>query len=143
MGVTVVRTIWINAPEERVWQAVTNAEQLSRWYAPGSPWEIPELKEGATLYFHHSPNEHHSGTEVVTMAATIETLDPPRRFAMRWVDEPTMLTSFILASENGGTRVTISETGYETKEQAFQTEEGYAMSLENLQAHIEGRSLPH
>ncbi|WP_245809700.1 SRPBCC family protein [Cohnella massiliensis] len=85
--VTVMRTIWIDAPQERVWQAVTEAEQLSRWYAPGSPWEIPELREGATLYFHHSPNE--------------------------------------------------------TKDQARQTEEGYGMSLENMQAHIEGRSLPH
>lgn len=41
------------------------------------------------------------------------------------------------------TRVTITETGYETEEQARQTEEGYALSLENLLAHMEGRDLPH
>lgn len=141
--VTVVRTIWIQAPQERVWQAVTEAEQLSLWYAPGSPWEIPSLREGATLYFHHTPNEHHSGTEITTMAATIEVVDSPNRFAMRWVDEPTMVTTFLLSAENGGTRVTITETGYETKEQAQVTEEGYGMSLENLDAHIAGRSLPY
>lgn len=141
--VTVVRSIWINAPQDRVWRAVTEAEQLSRWYAPGSPWGIPELREGAKLYFHHTPNEHHSGTEVVTMAAKIEKLEPPNRFAVRWEDEPTMVTAFLLAADNGGTRVTITETGYETAEQAKQTESGYEMSLENLQAFIGGRSLPH
>lgn len=141
--VTVMRTIWIDALQERIWQAVTEGKQLSRWYAPGSPWEIPELKAGATLYFHHSPNPYHSGTEVVTMAAIIETLDAPHRFAMRWVDEPAMVTAFKLVAEDGGTRVTITESGYETRDQAKQTEEGYGMSLENLQAYIAGRKLPH
>lgn len=144
--VTVVRSIWINSSRERVWRAVTEAEQLSRWYAPGSPWEILDLEEGATVYFHHSPNSYHTGTEVVTMRATIVTVERPHRFAVRWeleVPEPAMITTFILTEEDGGTRVTLTETGYETPEQARPTEEGYAMSLENLKAHLDGRSLPY
>lgn len=142
-SLTVMRSIWINATLERAWRAVTEAEQLSKWYAPGSPWEIPLLTEGEKVYFHHSPNEHHAGTEVVTMAATIEQLEPLRVFAVRWDDEPTMLTSFLLAEEDGGTRVTISETGYETAAQMEGTATGYGMSMENLRDHLEGRSLPY
>nr|WP_264373557.1 SRPBCC domain-containing protein [Paenibacillus psychroresistens] len=129
-----------------MWKAVTEAEQLSKWYSPGSPWEIPLLQVGETAYFHHSPNSYHVGTEVVTMQATIEIVDAPNRFALRWELDSTdvvMITTFILVKENDGTRVTITETGYETREQAKPTEAGYAMSLENLQAHLEGKSLPH
>jgi hypothetical protein len=54
-----------------------------------------------------------------------------------------MVTTFLLAEENGGTRVTITESGYETQQQAKPTEKGYAMSLQNLKAHLEGRSLPY
>ncbi|RAV15598.1 SRPBCC domain-containing protein [Paenibacillus contaminans] len=143
---TVVRTIWIQASRERVWAAVTEAEQLSRWYSPGSPWEIPSLKVEAVVLFHHSPNRYHSGMEVVTLRATIETVDPLHRFAVRWEYEESdvdMVTTFILTEENGGTKVTITETGYETQQQLKQTEEGYGMSLENLKAHMEGRELPY
>lgn len=139
-------TIWIEAGQERVWRAVTEAPQLSLWYSPGSPWEIPQLQVGAVVYFHHSPNKYHTGEEVVTMEARIEAVDPLHKFSLRWeLESPEyeMVTHFILSGENGGTRVTITESGYETPEQAKPTEEGYAMSLENLRAHLEGRSLPY
>ncbi|MBP1994878.1 SRPBCC domain-containing protein [Paenibacillus eucommiae] len=75
-----------------------------------------------------------------------EAVVPLQRFALRWElgsPDHAMVTTFLLAEENGGTRVTITETGYETREQAKPTEEGYAMSLENLKAHLEGRRLPY
>lgn len=144
--VTVVCSIWIPALPERVWQAVTEGEQLSCWYSPGSPWEITELKAGETVYFHHSPNKYHDSSEVVTMRAVIETVDPQRIFALRWdlgASDPAMVTTFIVKAENDGTQATITETGYESEEQAKQTKEGYAMSLENLKAFIEGTKLPY
>lgn len=145
-SLTVVRSIWIRAEREQVWRAVTEAEQLSLWFAPGSPWEIPSLQAGAEVLFHHSPNRYHSGAEVVTLRATIEAVDPPHRFSLRWEPETsgiTMVTTFLLAEENGGTRVTITESGYETRSAVERTEQGYGMSLENLQALLEGRRLPY
>lgn len=139
-------SIWVDASKERAWAAVTEAEQLTEWYSPGSPWDVPELREGAAAYFHHSPNEYHEGAEVVTLKATIVSALPLKQFALRWEFEsegPAMITSFLLDEENGGTTVTITETGYETEEQAVPTQEGYTMSLMNLKAHLEGRSLPY
>lgn len=46
------------------------------------------------------------------------------------------MTSFLLAEENGGTRVTI-------REWAEKAGEGCTMSMENLKALLEGRELPH
>jgi uncharacterized protein YndB with AHSA1/START domain len=144
--VTVECSIWVDASKERAWGAVTEGEQLTKWYSPGSPWDVPDLQEGAAVYFHHSPNEYHTGADVVTLKAVIVAAEPLKRFALRWEFEsegPAMITSFLLEEENGGTTVTITETGYETEEQAMPTQEGYTMSLMNLKAHLEGNSLPY
>ncbi|HLA94259.1 MAG TPA: SRPBCC domain-containing protein [Pyrinomonadaceae bacterium] len=148
------RSIWIDAVVEEVWLAVTDPDRLGEWYAPGSPWKIPELKIGRIIEFHHSPNAHHSGSEVTVLKATIEAVDPHKMFSLRWEPDsshPTvvLVTSFELLEENGGTRVTISESGYENvpanDRQSWResTSTGYAMSMENLKALLEGSEIPH
>ena len=63
---TVERTVWIAAPRERVWQAVTTDSQMRDWW--GDYWEIPSLQPGAALKF---------GDPSDLMTATIEVVDPP------------------------------------------------------------------
>jgi hypothetical protein len=84
--------------------------------------------------------------------ATIEVVDLLRLFRLRWapVEQGVVLvTSFLLGEENGGTRATITETGYDAlpKDQRQQwldsTDAGYTMSMENLKAYLEGRLIPH
>jgi uncharacterized protein YndB with AHSA1/START domain len=143
----VERSVWIAAPRERAWLAVTEPEQLDRWYATYYCWEIPALQEGATVKFYNKDDATDN------QLATIEVIDPPRQFTLRWQPDPeypatTLVTTFILEEENGGTRVTISESGYETlpddqrQKWLEATAKGYTMSMENLKAHVEGRSLP-
>jgi uncharacterized protein YndB with AHSA1/START domain len=139
--IAVERSIWIDASMQRAWRAVTEAEQLSKWYATNYDWEIPKLAVGATVKFHNSDTE--------ILLATIEVLDPPYEFVLRWHMEPEMITTFLLKEVNGGTQVTIHETGYELmsseeRDPWFeQAGAGYTMSMENLKAHLEGRELPH
>jgi hypothetical protein len=55
----------------------------------------------------------------------------------------------MLEEENGGTRFTVIESGYEAlpadarQQRADQDSKGWEMALENLQAYLDGRSLPH
>jgi uncharacterized protein YndB with AHSA1/START domain len=144
--IAVERSIWINAPRERVWQAVTQPEQLTKWYATEYAWEIPVLQVGATVKFHNSATE--------ILLARIEVVDPPHQFTIRWQPDKeypamSLVTSFLLQEENGGTRATISESGYEllpddVRQQWMDaTGGGYTMSMENLRAYAEGRSLPY
>ncbi len=67
--IAVERTIWINAPRERVWQAITDPKQLSQWYAPGCPWEIPTLQAGAAIKFYNTDTDIQPGI--------IAVVDPP------------------------------------------------------------------
>src|SRR5688572_6385024 len=135
----VERTIWIDVPRERVWQAITNSEQLQQWW--GDYWEITALQVGATVKF-GDPND--------LMVASIQVLDAPRQFTILWPPQPQyhsieMTTTFILEEENGGTRVTVTETGFEAlpddihQQRLDKTGEGYSKVLANLKAILEGK----
>ena len=147
-AIAVERSIWIATSIERAWQAVTDPQQLNRWYATYYHWDIPSLQVGATVKFYNKDNpEDHQ-------IATIEVVDPLQQFTLRWqpdrqYPEVTLVTSFLLAEENDGTRVTIHESGYEALSDDLRqqwldaTGNGYTMSMENLKAFLEGRSIPH
>jgi hypothetical protein len=106
----------------------------------GCPWEIPSLHVGATVTFYN--------TDTDIQRAAIEIVDPPRQLALRWQPDQTypattLVTTFLLAEENGGTRVTIVETGYESlpgdvrQQRLDESAQGYSESLEHLKADLE------
>ena len=136
----VERTVLIDAPRQRVWQAITDPAQLEQWYAPGCPWEIPVLQTGATIKFHN--------TETDIQLATIETLKPLQEFTLRWQLDPahpgiTLLNSFLLEEADGNTRVTVSQAGYESlpdgmrEEQLRQDADAYTAIAESLKSYLE------
>ena len=152
--ISITRSIWIDAPIERAWRAVTDDEMLTKWYSPGSIWKIPDLQAGAIAEFHLLTNEEDPDAEKTVMQASIETAEPNKKLALRWHANPSfpgmlLVTNFLLEEENGGTKVTIYETGYETvKEEERQmwldgVGEGYSAALENLKALVENGEIIH
>jgi uncharacterized protein YndB with AHSA1/START domain len=147
---TVEQTIWINAPRERVWQAITDDAQITKWW--GDYWEIPVVEVGATIKF-GSENDPNLAKEEDHMVATLAVVDRPREFAIQWPPQPQyhsieMVTRYLLEEENGGTRVTVSETGFEAlpddirQQRLDSTAKGYATVMANLKAYLEGESNP-
>ena len=138
--VAVERSVLIDVPPKRVWQAITDPAQLEQWYAPGCAWEIPVLQVGATIKFHN--------TDTDIQLATIEALEPLQEFTLRWQLDPahpgiTLLNSFLLEEADGGTRVTISQAGYESlpdgmrEEQLRQDADAYTAIAESLKNYLE------
>src|SRR3981081_972188 len=101
------KQILLKAPRQRVWQALTNAQEFGSWFgvklagsfAPGA--EI----SGPITY---------PGYEHLTMYITIEKIEPERLFSWRWRPnaiepgkdysaEPTTLVVFELQEAPGGT----------------------------------------
>lgn len=141
----VERSIWIKAPRERVWQAVTDPVQVEKWFSPGTPWRLSALEVGGRLFVY---NEE-TGTE--NYVQVIDVLEPPHKLVMRSEPEPpetTHVTVYQLDEEKGGTRFTIINMGYELEPEAVrwinmgQNTFGFGMMLENLKAAIEGVELP-
>jgi len=142
----VVRSVWIEAAIDKVWRAVSEPDELVKWYVPGSPWEIPDLRTGSNVTFHLQPNDHNKLTDPVKILGTIVELEPMRRFVIEWELEPSSLTriTFLLGEENGGTRMRIIQGRYDTLPASDTDEgEGYTLSLKNLKALMEGRRIPH
>jgi uncharacterized protein YndB with AHSA1/START domain len=138
--IAVERRVWINAPRQRVWQALTEPKHLERWYAPGCPWAIPALKVGETVKFYN--------TDTDIQLATIEVVESPHQFTLRWQLDPmrpeiTLLNTFLLEDENGGTRVIATQAGYESlpddirQQQLDQDADAYTAIVESLKEYLE------
>ena len=142
----VERSIWIAAPRERVWQAITDPAQIEKWFSPGTSWRLSALEVGGKLFV---PNAE-TGGELYTQV--IELVDPPQRLVTRSVPEPpatSEVTTYTLQEENDGTRLTITHSGYElAPEEARwsameQNAFGFGMMMENVKAYVEGKRLPY
>ena len=86
-------------PPPIVWRALTDAEELSRWFPCRIVIEGGEWRVGASLEFPFPP-------EVIEMTLTGEVLvvDEPRALAYTWGDET---LRFELHDADGGTRLVL------------------------------------
>ena len=141
----VERSIWIAAPRDRVWSAITDPDQIEMWFSPGTSWKLTALEVGGRLYV----PDPETGEE--TYVQVIRVLDPPHRFVIRSLSAApgsAEITDHLLEEEQNGTRLTITNSGYELmpedgrwsamEQNAF----GFGMMLENLRAYVEGQNLP-
>jgi uncharacterized protein YndB with AHSA1/START domain len=136
--ITIERSIWIAASLERVWQAITDPAEITQWFSPESPWELSALEVGGELNWHSG--EDHIDRHVILR------VEAPQIFAYRWEPEPPdkpRTSTYLLQEEDGGTRLTIQESGFELldeddrKPQMDGAAKGYKRALEGLKAYIE------
>jgi uncharacterized protein YndB with AHSA1/START domain len=144
--IAVERDIWIAAPRERVWKAITDPEQVGQWFSPGTNWRSTGLHVGARL----SVYDPDTDTEMYTQI--LEVVDPPHRLVTRSDSHPPekpFVTAWTLEEENGGTRLLLRFSGYESlpddtrRGRTEQDGTGFGMMLENIKAQVEGTPLPY
>lgn len=143
---TVRRTIRIAAPPETVWIAITEPEQISRWF-------------GRTVLVGEGVGAH--GTiawpDGDAMPIRVEELDSPRSISYRWCndaaggvpadvdDAPSTVFTFTLEPTPDGTQLTVEETGFElTTDPAGNLEDhrqGWDGELDKLVELLAGGSL--
>jgi uncharacterized protein YndB with AHSA1/START domain len=104
----------IRAPRERVWRALTSAQEFSKWFGVEM---TGEFAPGARLQM-KTTHVDYAGIE---FNVTVERMQPQTLFSWRWhpgmpdpdVDyskEPTTLVVFELQDIEGGTLVTVLES---------------------------------
>ncbi|HWI26175.1 MAG TPA: SRPBCC family protein [Stellaceae bacterium] len=138
------KQILLKAPRERVWQAIADARQFGLWF--GVAFDGPFV-EGARLTGKIVPTT--VDPEVAKLQAphagakfeiTVDRIEPMRRFSFRWhpfavdpgvdyAQEPMTLILFELEAVEGGTRLTITESGFDRiplarRAKAFTANEG-------------------
>ena len=138
----VERSIWIDASRERVWEAITDPAQIGQWFSPGTEWRGTGLEVGGRLSVYNAETDSEMYTQL------IDVVEAPSRLVTRQEEPPQHLTIWTLYEEDGGTRLTLTYTGFEKEgddsrhmnmeQNAF----GFGMMLMNLKAQVEGKALP-
>lgn len=143
---SVERSIWIAAPRERVWRAISDPEQIGAWFSPGTKWGGTGEGVGARVYV----VDPETGAEMYTQV--IEAVEPPYRLVTHSMPDQTgtsYATTWQLEEEKGGTRLMLTYSGYESgaaegrSDSMEQNAFGFGMMLENLAAYVEGEDLPY
>ena len=140
------KTVLLRAPRSRVWRAITSAEEFGTWFRVNLDGAFAE---GAAVRGRITAQ----GYEHVTVEMLVERIEPERYFSYRWhpnpidpaVDysaEPTTLVEFTLQDTEGGTAVTIVESGFDRiplarRAEAFRmNERGWAGEIKNLERYV-------
>ena len=141
------RTIEVKAPPDRVWRALTSAEELSAWFQVSIEGAIAP----GTEVWMTSVHPQHAGQR---FRVRITEMIPPRRFVWEWhpgevdpgVDysrEPRTTVTFTLEPTARGTRLSVSETGFDEISLARRAKvykdnsQGWPEVLVWLQKHVE------
>jgi uncharacterized protein YndB with AHSA1/START domain len=138
------KTTVLRAPRSRVWRALTDSQQFGEWFQarlPG-PFVAGQRVEGPMTY---------PGYEHLRFDVTVEQMEPERLFSWRWhpggdthIDpaEPTTLVVFELDEVPEGTRLTVTETGFDRipvdrRAKAYRgNDQGWTGQLENLRKYV-------
>jgi len=141
------KRVVLRAPRARVWRAITNADEFGTWFRiklDGAFTAGRAVRGKITI----------PGYEHLTVDMLVERIEPERYFAYRWhpypidpkVDysaEPTTLVEFTLEETDGGTAVTIVESGFDRipltrRAEAFRmNDQGWAGQIKNLAKYVE------
>jgi uncharacterized protein YndB with AHSA1/START domain len=141
------RQILLKAPRSRVWRAVSNAEEFGSWFGvafKGQSFAAGKPAQGKITY----PGYEHLVFEIM-----VERMEPERLLSWRWhpyavdtsVDysrEPTTLVVFELKDAEGGTLLSVVESGFDNipvarRQEAFRMNSGgWDEQMKNIEKHV-------
>jgi uncharacterized protein YndB with AHSA1/START domain len=151
------KRILLRAPLSRVWRAISDSQEFGSWF--GMKVE-GSFRAGAPIRATIVPtsvDEEVAKTqkpyEGIALEIHIERLEPERLFSFRWhpggldasVDytkEPTTLVVFELEPEAGGTRLTVTESGFDSlplarRAKAFAgNEQGWTAQMKLIEKYL-------
>jgi uncharacterized protein YndB with AHSA1/START domain len=142
------RSVVINAPRERVWRALCNAEEFGTWFGvnlTGQTFTPGRSARGPITY---------KGYEHLIWEASIEQVDAPHLLSFRWhpyavdpkvdysKEEPTLVTFTLKDAPGDATLLTVVESGFDKvppnrRLDAFRmNSRGWSTQMENIVRHV-------
>lgn len=162
------KQITLNAPLSRVWRAIADAKEFGRWFGIELAGEFvagetisgtfdSRMTEESIMAYQNSLGLAPSKVRLPEknwVFCTVERIEPEHYFSFRWIpygidaeadpaNEPTTLVEFRLEQTGGGTRLTITESGFDRvpahrRERAYRMDEGgWAGQVDNIKRHVE------
>lgn len=144
---SIVREITLKAPPEKVWRAISDADQFGEWFRIrfDGPFVAGQLSEGSISF---------DGRDLRAQF-WIEAIEPERRFAFRWhpyavdpaVDyssEEKTLVEFLLEPAGAGTHLRVTESGFDRipparrEEALLMNGRGWTIQTERVREYLDG-----
>jgi uncharacterized protein YndB with AHSA1/START domain len=140
------KQIELKAPVARVWRALTDHREFGEWFR----CDLPEpFAVGRTCRGRIT----HPGYEHLAFEAVVQVMEPERLFSFLWhpyavdasVDysvEPPTLVEFRLEKVAGGTRLEVTESGFDKLPEARRAEAfrmndgGWTAQMKNIEEHV-------
>jgi uncharacterized protein YndB with AHSA1/START domain len=140
------KQVLIKAPRHRVWRAITDSAEFGSWFRV-------LLKDPFVLGKDISGPIQYPGYEHLTWTVTVDKIEPEHLFSFRWhphaIDpnkdyshEPTTLVTFELTEVPEGTRLVLTESGFdgiplERRDTAYRGNSGgWAIQMTNIETHV-------
>jgi uncharacterized protein YndB with AHSA1/START domain len=141
------RTVLIQAPRERVWRALSDAEEFGGWFRVNLKGQVFAPGRRAR------GNITHPGYEHVMFDILVQEMDPGRRMSWLWhpyavepgvdysPETPTLVTFTLEDAPGGGTLLKVVESGFDhlpphRRSLAFRmNSDGWNAQMVNIQSH--------
>jgi uncharacterized protein YndB with AHSA1/START domain len=135
------RSIFIPAPRERVWEAVSNPTQMIGWMAPALAMMGAPASKSA------------DGRVSVNIGMEVELLQfeqvkPPSELSLRSMPDGQITVTMLFAEKDEGTQLSVRVSGFEAlpanarEDRKELTATGWENTLANMKAYIAGTDLP-
>lgn len=137
------RTIELKAPPERVWRALTTEKEFSEWFG------VEFLEGGLKPGGRNKLRSTHAGYEHIEFYLQVERMEPGKCFSWRWIpgseqqqNEARTLVEFRLEATPTGTRLTVTESGFDQLSREYRAKafadnsEGWRIQLESLEKYL-------
>src|SRR4051794_4641098 len=138
------RVVILRAPRSKVWRALTDPAQLGEWFGAKLSGDfVPGQRTRGPITI---PKYTHLSFEVV-----VEQMEPERLFSWRWQPggdpdrdpaEPTTLVVFELEEVPEGTRLTVTESGFDRlptarRDKSYrENDAGWAGQINNISRYL-------
>ncbi|WP_313803088.1 SRPBCC family protein [Sphingobium sp.] len=148
---SIIKTIEIAAPIEKVWDALTDYRKFGTWFrvALDQPFSVGQPSTGHMTY---------PGYEEHRWEARVLAIEPMTRFALEWPatggDKELMesgvpvpewtLVEFVLEPVGNATRLTVTESGFDKVPEPRRSnvmrsnDGGWAEQVKNIRDYVEG-----
>ena len=142
------KSIELKAPVARVWSALTDHDEFGQWFRVKlhGPFVVGQVTRGRITL---------EGYDHLQWEATVLAMEPDQLFSYSWcpyggdpdvdyTDEPQTVVEFRLEPISDGTRLVISESGFDALpdeprriDAMRKNSQGWAGQVNNIAAHVE------
>ena len=132
------------APPERVFAAFTEKSLMQAWYGPET-MTVPHCEVDARIGGKYRVEMHSPAGAVHVVTGEFREIRPPERLVYTWGwlngtgRGPETIVTLTFVSRDGGTDLTLEQTGFLDRDARDRHGHGWEMSLNALNAALEGR----